>query len=180
MPAADAAGTAGAADRVPKTAGAAREGAVTVQAGIIRRDERSGPFFDAAAAGRLLIRRCAACGRWLVPEAGACYDCGAEDPGWAPASGCGTLVSWAVLHPRASPPGQPGGTGRADAPGQAALLTVLALVELDEGPWLHTGLAVTGSEEIAALRAGQRVTAGFAHPADGESYPVFSPVPAGN
>jgi uncharacterized protein len=185
MPAADAAGAAGptgTAGSEPTAASAAarRKGAVTVHAGIIRRDERSAPFFDAAAADRLLIRRCAACGRWLAPEAGACYDCGAEDPGWVLASGHGTLVSWAVLHPRASLPGQPGGTGRADAPGQAAVLTVLALVELDEGPWLHTGLAVTGTDEIAALRAGQRVAAGFAHPAEGESYPLFSPVPAGN
>lgn len=207
--AAGTAGTAGAAGGGPKAAGggpkadaARREGAVIVpSAGIIRRDERSAPFFDAAAAGRLLIRRCAECGRWLAPEAGSCYDCGAEDPGWAPASGHGTLVSWAVLHPRASQPAgtsqadaagqaagtsQPAGTSpaagtsQADAAGQAAALTVLALVELDEGPWLHTGLAVTGADEIAALRAGQRVAAGFAHPADGESYPVFSPVPAAN
>ena len=71
-----------------------------------------------------------------------------------------------MLHPRARPPGQ------------ATARTVLALVELDEGPWLHTSLAVTGTDEIAALRAGQRVAAGFLHPADGESYPVFSPVPA--
>jgi acetyl-CoA acetyltransferase/uncharacterized OB-fold protein len=186
VPAAEAAGAAradGAAGGGPKAAGPAAgpegpaagpegavtgpEGAVTVPpAPVIRRDERSTPFFDAAAAGRLLIRRCAECGRWLAPEAGGCHDCGAEDPGWAPASGHGTLVSWAVLHPRGSPPGQP------------AALTVLALVELDEGPWLHTGLAVTSPEAIAALRAGQRVAASFVHPADGESYPVFTPVPA--
>jgi len=152
-------------------------------AGIIRRDERSGPFFDAAAAGRLLIRRCGQCGRWLAPEAGACYDCGAEDPGWAPASGRGTLVSWAVQHPRAAPSGQAGGTGEAGqtrAPGQVrqeGAPAVLALVELDEGPWLHTGLAVTDPDAIAALRAGLRVTASFVHPADGESYPVFRQVP---
>jgi uncharacterized OB-fold protein len=133
---------------------------------VIRRDERSAPFFDAAAAGRLLIRRCAQCGRWLAPEAGGCHYCGGEDPGWAPASGLGTLVSWAVLHPRDS------------QPGQHAALTVLALVELDEGPWLHSGLASTSPEAIAALHAGQRVAASFVHPADGESYPVFSPVTA--
>jgi acetyl-CoA acetyltransferase/uncharacterized OB-fold protein len=157
------------AGRGPEAAGparAAREGEVTLpRAGIIRRDDWSAPFFDAAAADQLLIRRCAACGRWLAPEASACYDCGAEEPGWAPASGRGTLVSWAVQHPRASPPGQ-----------QAAL-TVLALVELDEGPWLHTGLAVTGPDAIAALHAGRRVAARFVHPADGESYPVFCLVP---
>ena len=180
MPAAEAAGTAGAASTAgtagtasaagggPKAASAAagREGQVTAApAGIIRRDERSAPFFDAAAADRLLIRRCAECGRWLAPEAGGCYDCGGEDPGWAAASGHGTLVSWAVLHPRASAPGQPA-------------RTVLALVELDEGPWLHTSLTSTSPAAIAALRAGQRVAADFVHPPEGESYPVFTPVPA--
>jgi uncharacterized OB-fold protein len=171
---AGAAGTAGTARTAstagggPKAASAAagREGQVTAApAGVIRRDERSAPFFDAAAADRLLIRRCAKCGRWLAPEAGGCDGCDGEDPGWAAASGHGTLVSWAVLHPRASPPGQPA-------------RTVLALVELDEGPWLHTGLTSTSPAAIAALRAGQRVAASFVHPPEGESYPVFTPVPA--
>jgi len=185
--------------------------------GIIRRDDRSAAFFDAAARGQLLIRRCGTCGRWLVPEAGGCYQCGAEDPGWAPASGRGTLVSWAVLHPRHSPAaqasqpgvagtngvtgisgaggasreagasGSAGTSGEAGASGSAgvsgvtgtsgeAAVTVLALVELDEGPWLPTVLAVSGQQAIGALRAGQRVAASFAHPAEGESYPVFRPV----
>ena len=182
--------------------------------GIIRRDDRSAAFFDAAARGQLLIRRCGTCGRWLVPEAGGCYQCGAEDPGWAPASGRGTLVSWAVLHPRHSPAAQAsqpgaagtsgtsgagGASGEAGASGSAgvsgvtgtsgeaavsgvtgtsgeAAVTVLALVELDEGPWLPTVLAVSGQQAIGALRAGQRVAASFAHPDEGESYPVFRPV----
>ena len=191
--------------------------------GIIRRDDRSAAFFDAAARGQLLIRRCGTCGRWLVPEAGGCYQCGAEDPGWAPASGRGTLVSWAVLHPRHSPAaqasqpgvagtngvtgisgaggasreagasgsagtsGEAGASGSAGTSGEAAVsgvtgtsgeaaVTVLALVELDEGPWLHTVLAVSGQQAIGALRAGQRVAASFAHPDEGESYPVFRPV----
>jgi len=191
--------------------------------GIIRRDDRSAAFFDAAARGQLLIRRCGTCGRWLVPEAGGCYQCGAEDPGWAPASGRGTLVSWAVLHPRHSPAaqasqpgvagtsgvtgisgaggasreagasgsagtsGEAGASGSAGTSGEAAVsgvtgtsgeaaVTVLALVELDEGPWLPTVLAVSGQQAIGALRAGQRVAASFAHPDEGESYPVFRPV----
>ena len=179
--------------------------------GIIRRDDRSAAFFDAAARGQLLIRRCGTCGRWLVPEAGGCYQCGAEDPGWAPASGRGTLVSWAVLHPRHSPAAQAsqpgvagtngvtgisgaggasreaGASGSAGTSGEAAVsgvtgtsgeaaVTVLALVELDEGPWLPTVLAVSGQQAIGALRAGQRVAASFAHPDEGESYPVFRPV----
>ena len=52
---------------------------------------------------------------------------------------------------------------------------MLALVELDEGPWLRTRLEGTGATGIAGLRPGLRVTARFVHPAEGESYPMFRP-----
>lgn len=128
--------------------------------GIISQDERSAAFFDAAALGTLLIKRCRACGTWLGPEAGGCPDCGAtgdDGPGWVPASGRGTLISWAVVYPRPASAGE-------------ALPTVLALVEVDEGPWLRTRLD-TG--DPAALHAGDPVQAHFAHPPTGESYPYF-------
>jgi uncharacterized OB-fold protein len=48
---------------------------------------------------------------------------------------------------------------------------VLALVELDEGPWLHTWLIA----DPAAVVVGMAVVARFEHPAEGESYPVFWP-----
>jgi uncharacterized OB-fold protein len=126
--------------------------------GVIRRDSRSGPFFDAAAEDRLLIKRCAECGRWLPPDAPACPQCGAADPAWAVACGHGSLVSWAVVPPA----------------------IVIALVELEEGPWLFTQLdpAPPGSAQLGttgALRAGMTVSVRFVHPEEGESYPVFSP-----
>jgi uncharacterized OB-fold protein len=122
---------------------------VSPDLGVIRADGRSAPFFEAAGRDVLLIKRCQPCGHWLAPEAGACTGCGEPDPGWAAASGHGVLVSWAVPH----------------SPG-----ALLALVELDEGPWLHT--QVDGAD-TGALRAGLPVVAGFVHPAEGESYPVF-------
>jgi uncharacterized OB-fold protein len=121
--------------------------------GIIRADDRSAPFFAAAARDVLLIKRCARCDRWLDPGATGCPGCGAADPRWEPAAGRGCLISWAV----ADPP------------------SVLALVELDEGPWLHTRLDGVGGPGTAAPRAGLRVIAHFVHPAEGESYPVFRP-----
>jgi uncharacterized OB-fold protein len=120
--------------------------------GIIRADPRSAPFFEAAARDELLIKRCGRCDRWLGPEATGCPGCGDADPRWEVACGGGTLVSFAVL---------PGG----DPPG------VLALVELDEGPWLHTRLAAAPDAAVA----GMRVRARFEHPAAGESYPLFWP-----
>jgi uncharacterized protein len=118
--------------------------------GAVVSDERSAPFFEAAARDELLIKRCGECGRWLGPEASGCPGCGG-DPDWAAASGRGTVVSWSAL------PGQDG---------------VPALVELEEGPWLHTCLTGVDAGEVTA---GLAVTAVFVHPAQGESYPVFGP-----
>lgn len=133
----------------------------------ISRDERSAAFFDAAASGTLLIKRCRACGSWLGPEAGDCPDCGAtgdSGPGWEPAAGHGILISWAVVHH---------GRVAADITAASPPPAVLALVELDEGPWLRTRLD-TG--DPAGLRAGDPVQAHFAHPPSGESYPYFRPI----
>ena len=122
--------------------------------GVVRADERSAPFFAAAGRDELLIKRCGECSHWLAPEAAACGGCGGAELGWAAASGRGVLVAWAVPHP-----GPDGG--------------VLALVELDEGPWLHTRLELDDGGDAGRLRAGLGVTARFVHPAEGESYPVF-------
>ncbi len=80
------------------------------------------------------------------------------------AAGHGTLASWSVTHSR-----QAGGP-----------LAVPALVELDEGPWLATGLYLPARGALAGLRAGQQVAVRFVHPDEGESYPVFSPVEGGS
>jgi len=77
---------------------------------------------------------------------------------WAAASGRGRLVSWAVVHPR-----------QGDGP-----LAIPAFVELEEGPWLPTGLRLADPADLANLRAGQELSVQFAHPSDSESYPVFT------
>jgi uncharacterized protein len=135
--------------------------------GIIRADDRSAPFFAAAARDVLLIKRCTGCDHWLDPGATGCPRCGAADPRWEQAAGRGRLISWAVLPAAKAEPAQ-----AAEVPG------VLALVELDEGPWLRTRLedtGTTGTAGTAGLWPGLRVTARFVHPAEGESYPVFRP-----
>lgn len=120
--------------------------------GILRRDGRTDPFFDGTAAGRLVIRRCAACDRWFAPDASGCPGCGEEDLGWAEASGEATLVTWAVLPEE--PP------------------AYLALVELAEGPWLHARLdGVTRG----GLREGLPLHVTFERPDEGETYILFRP-----
>jgi uncharacterized OB-fold protein len=127
---------------------------VGVGVGVVRADARSAPFFEAAARDTLLIKRCGRCARWLGPEETGCAGCGDGEPGWAAACGRGTLVSFAG-------PGAPG-----DGPAG-----VLALVELAEGPWLHTRLVADPADVVV----GMAVVARFEHPAEGESYPLFWP-----
>lgn len=143
---------AAASDAVPVTLGGRDD------IGVVRSDPRSEPFFAAAAEGTLAIRRCEPCGTWLAPAASGCTGCGADadELAWATASGHGRLVSWSVVHPRGGGP-----------------VAVPALVELDEGPWLSTGLQLAAPADLAGLRAGLPVTAVFEAPAEGVAYPLF-------
>lgn len=119
--------------------------------GVIRRDGRTDPFFAGAAEERLMIRRCSRCGQWHAPDVTGCAGCGTSPLDWAPGSGDAVLVSWTVVH----------------LPGEKT--APLALVELDEGPWLHTRLV-----GVAEPREELRLRAVFVHPGEGESYPVFT------
>ncbi len=96
--------------------------------GKVLRDERSAPFFDAAAAGRLAVRRCTACGHLLPPAAPVCSACRSADLDWAEVSGEGTVVSWFVQH------------GRAGREGTPPTRTCIVTVELPEGPWVNARL----------------------------------------
>ncbi|GAA0382752.1 Zn-ribbon domain-containing OB-fold protein [Microbispora corallina] len=127
--------------------------------GIVHRDAAAAAFFDGAARGELLVRRCASCGGFSAPQARACAHCGTPEQEWAPSAGAGTVITWAVVH------GRP-------ADGEAAPRTVVAVVELDEGPWLQAQLTGVAPEEVSA---GLRVRAGFEHPEGGEAVPVFHP-----
>src|SRR5207253_705371 len=120
--------------------------------GIVRRDGRTDPFFDGTAAGRLVIRRCEPCDRWYAPDATSCPGCGGEDLTWAQASGEATLVAWTQAH---------------DRTGQTACL---AIVELAEGPWLHTRLTGVEPAEGVALRAV------YEHPGEGETHLLFTAI----
>lgn len=126
----------------------------------VARDEASAAFFDASAEGRLLLRRCPTCERWWPMYAHRCTD---DTPlEWAAAAGTGTLVTWAVDHGPALDPAlsPPDGTG-----------TVLGLVEVAEGPWLH--LPVVGVP-TGELRAGMALEVTFVQPDEGEVLPAFT------
>ena len=63
----------------------------------VDRDEASAGFFDAAAHGRLAVRRCVTGDGLFAPEVARCPRCGAATE-WITVSGRGCLVTWAVVH----------------------------------------------------------------------------------
>ncbi|MGI5455679.1 Zn-ribbon domain-containing OB-fold protein [Streptomyces sp. CA-249302] len=96
-------------------------------------------YWDAATEGRLLIRRCGACGRAHHYPREFCPHCWSEDVRWEPASGRAALYTWSVVHRNDLPPfGE-------------RVPYVAAVVDLAEGPRMMT--EVVGCAE-GGLRAG--------------------------
>ncbi|CAL9558042.1 hypothetical protein SUDANB1_04573 [Streptomyces sp. enrichment culture] len=121
-------------------------------------------YWDAAAGGSLLIRRCGACGRAHHYPREFCPHCWSEDVTWETASGRATLYTWSVVH-------------RNDLPPFADRVPyVAAVVELAEGPRMMTeivGAAVHRAGHAPDLSGGAELEVVFR-----EGIPVFRPVPA--
>ena len=123
------------------------------------RDDRSAAFFDASAAGLLLIKRCARCSTALPGDALLCTSCHETHVHDELAGGQGRLVSWTVLAPRRGSEGK-----HSDVVG--------GIVELDEGPWIVARVNVAQDR----LRVGLPVTVSFARSGD-EQVPTFGECP---
>ncbi|CUW29580.1 Zn-ribbon domain-containing OB-fold protein [Streptomyces reticuli] len=113
------------------------------------------PYWAAAAEGRLLIRRCAACGRAHHYPREFCPHCWSEEVTWEEASGRATLYTWSAVHRNDLPP------FRARVPYLAAV------VDLAEGPRMMTELVDCPER---AVRAGMPLRVAFR-----DGVPVFTP-----
>lgn len=62
-------------------------------------DERSAPFWSAAATHALALARCSRCGALSHPPGLSCAHCGSMDPGYTydPVDGSGVIRSWTVM-----------------------------------------------------------------------------------
>jgi uncharacterized OB-fold protein len=58
----------------------------------------SQPYWDAAAEGRLVIQKCASCGKLRHYPRLLCDNCYSDAAEWTPASGRGKVHSWTVCH----------------------------------------------------------------------------------
>jgi len=112
-------------------------------------------YWDAAAGGRLLVRRCGACGRAHHYPREFCPHCWSEDVEWERASGRALLYTWSVVHRNDLPPF-----------GERTPY-VAAVVDLAEGPRMMTEVVGWGEGE---LRAGLELGVEFR-----DGVPVFRP-----
>ncbi|UUU22959.1 Zn-ribbon domain-containing OB-fold protein [Streptomyces sp. DSM 40750] len=126
-------------------------------------DDFSRTYWDAAAEGRLLLRRCGAagCGRVHHYPREFCPYCWSEDVRWEEASGRATLYTWSVVHRNDLPPF-----------GERTPY-VAAVVDLVEGPRMMSEVVEWGEGKGGGeLSVGMGLEVVFRE-ADGFAVPVF-------
>lgn len=121
-------------------------------------DVDTGGFFEAAARGELVIRRCNGCHAVLHVPVAYCHRCGSWETRWEPVSGKGRLHSWTVVAHQVHP-------------AFPAPYTVL-LVELEDHPQARLIGQLPGRPE---LRIGQPMEVWFEELADDVVVPQWRP-----
>lgn len=111
-------------------------------------------FWEAAARGVLLVKRCAACGEHHHYPRSLCPFCFSPRTEWREAAGRGTIYTYSVMR-------------RADIP------YVIAYVTLEEGVTVMTNIVDCNPD---AVRIGQRVRVKFVPSDGGPPVPMFAPV----
>ena len=110
-------------------------------------------FWDGAAQGRLLIKKCRSCGEVHYYPRALCPFCGSDATEWQAAAGTGTLYSYSVMR-------------RAEVP------YAIAYVTLDEGITMMTNLVDC---DFDRLKIGQRMKVVFTPTDGGAPVPTFTP-----
>ncbi|TWG98560.1 hypothetical protein L615_000300000520 [Nocardioides sp. J9] len=108
-------------------------------------NRRTATFLAGWNEGTFPLRGCIACGTVNEPEAEQCSACSATKFESIDASGMATLVSWTVPHHR-------------NVGGDVEPTGILALAELDEGPWWWAALL---ADDADALEVGLRLRLRF-------------------
>ena len=112
------------------------------------------PYFDAAAEGKLLIKKCASCGEFHHYPRALCPHCFSDRTEWRDAMGTGTIYTYSVLHRGVPVP------------------YCIAYVTLDEGVKMMTNIVDC---DLDTIRIGQKVKVVFRKTEGGASVPMFTP-----
>jgi uncharacterized protein len=110
------------------------------------------PFWDAAADGELLLKKCAACGEFHYYPRAICPFCFSDRTEWRAASGRGTIYSYSVMR-------------RAPVP------YAIAYVALEEGVAMLTNIVDC---DFDAIRIGRKVSLVFKPSDGGPPVPMFT------
>ena len=112
------------------------------------------PYFDAAAQGKLLIKKCASCGEYHHYPRALCPFCLSDDVRWTKSAGTGEIYTFSVTRLRGMAP------------------YCIAYVRLDEGVTMMANIVDC---DLDAIRIGQRVRVLFQTTQGGISVPMFTP-----
>jgi uncharacterized protein len=111
------------------------------------------PYWDATAEGKLLIKKCNACGEVHFYPRNICPFCFSDQTEWQEASGNGTVYTYSVMR-------------RAPVP------YAIAYVELAEGPRIMTNIV---NCDLDNIKVGQSVRLVFKPSDGGPPVPMFAP-----
>jgi uncharacterized OB-fold protein len=112
------------------------------------------PYFDAAAEGKLMLKKCADCGQHHHYPRALCPFCMSERVQWVQAKGTGEIYTFSVSR-RAGP-----------------VVYCIAYVTLDEGVKMMTNIVDC---DLDSIKVGQKVKVAFKKTEGGVSMPVFAP-----
>ena len=123
--------------------------------------EESRPFWEGCRQGKLLLQYCDRCQQYQFYPRLYCMRCGAENPRWVEASGCGVIYSYTIIRQNKSP------EFAKDTPYN------VAIVQLEEGPRMLSNIVDVAPAE---LRVELPVMVVFDRVTDTISLPRFRPV----
>lgn len=111
-------------------------------------------YFDAAARGKLMLKKCNACGEAHHYPRALCPFCFSEKVEWVQAKGTGTIYTYSVTR-RGGP-----------------VPYCIAYVTLDEGPKMMTNIV---DADLDTIKIGQKVKVTFKQSENGAAVPMFTP-----
>ena len=112
------------------------------------------PYFEAAAQGKLLLKKCSACSEVHYYPRGICPFCLSDKVSWHEAKGTGTIYTYSVTR-RGGP-----------------VPYCIAYVTLDEGVSMMTNIVDC---DLDTVRCGQKVKVVFKKSEGGTSIAMFTP-----
>lgn len=123
-------------------------------------DDGTRQWWDAAGDGKLLVKRCANCGKAHWYPRIFCPFCWSENVDWEQASGKATLYTYSVIYSNDLPPFN------------EKVPYVAAVVDLDEGPRM---LSTVIDCDFDQLRVGMALEVAFEQRTEEITLPVFRP-----